>query len=382
MPSSNFAQAIQAGLGFRDQRAAQQRQRELDEQFQLLASSDNPALDQNLKSLAAKDPRRVQAIMEASRAPDVFRLNNMLNNAKEIEYMAVTGREGDIVPFLQQNIQEITSRGGDPMHSIGALQAYQQGGMDGLRREIQAFKSVFDPDFKDAQTRGSAKPADIKAFEDLLQKAGLSAEDSQRAARIKLGLDPRATGSADITIAEKGLAKEVADVKAEIKQAEKFAEMTGSARAKAIDSGFERIGKINSNISNIDRAIQLLDEGAETGAVEKFFPSVKGATIELNNLRNKLGLDIVGATTFGALSKGELDLALETALPTGLQEKELRDYLFRKKSAQEKLRGYLESQIEFLDQGGTKAGFLRMQKRQEAAPAERDEASILSEYGL
>ena len=126
-------------------------------------------------------------------------------------------------------------------------------------------------------------------------------------------------------VAEQGLAKEVAEVKAEIKQAEKFAEMTGSARAKAIDSGFDRIGKINSNISNIDRAIQLLDEGAETGAVEKFFPSVKGATIELNNLRNKLGLDIVGATTFGALSKGELDLALETALPTGLQEKELRD---------------------------------------------------------
>ena len=371
-----------AALAAEQQNQQARRQRETDEMFEAFAASSNPSLDPNLRMLAAKDPKRVQAIMEASRAPDVFRLNKMLNNAKDIEYMAATGREADVVPFLQQNIEEITAMGGDPMHSMGALQAYQQGGMDGLRREIQAFKSVFDPDFKQAQSKGAAKPADIKAFEDLLQKAGLSAEDSQKAARIKLGLDPRATGSADITIAEQGLAKEVAEVKAEIKQAEKFAEMTGSARAKAIDSGFERIGKINSNISNIDRAIQLLDEGAETGAVEKFFPSVKGATIELNNLRNKLGLDIVGATTFGALSKGELDLALETALPTGLQEKELRDYLFRKRSAQEKLRGYLESQIEFLDQGGTKAGFLRMQKRQEAAPAERDEASILSEYGL
>ena len=59
----------------------------------------------------------------------------------------------------------------------------------------------------------------------------------------------------------------------------------------------------------------------------------------------------------------ELDLAQLVALPTNLEPADLRQHLVDKKTAQEKLREYYKVQVDFLDQGGTIAGFLRQQER-------------------
>lgn len=125
--------------------------------------------------------------------------------------------------------------------------------------------------------------------------------------------------------------------------------------AKAVQLGidaFSRIGLVNANIANLDRAIQLVEEeGANTGVIASRLPSWSDATIELNNMQNTLGLDVIGSVTFGALSEGELALALQTALPTGLSEKALSDWLRTKKAAQKKLVGYLAQQAEFFSTG-------------------------------
>jgi len=200
------------------------------------------------------------------------------------------------------------------------------------------------------------------------------AEDQQasdvqrRAALIELGIEPRAVGSALQTISETGQAEQIAETSEIIKQREEFGKKTGASRAKSIDTGFERIGKIDQNIRNIDRAIGAIDRGASTGVIEsRFFPNIRAATRELNQVRNELALDVIGSVTFGALSEGELRLAQDTALDTGLEPDALKDFLQRKRSAQEKLRGYFQQQIDFLDQGGTVAGFLREQRRQQGA---------------
>lgn len=200
-------------------------------------------------------------------------------------------------------------------------------------------------------------PAETVAFNNLIKD--FSPKEQNTAKRIKAGLKGRAVSNALLSAIESGDVKNLSQAKAEIKQAEKFAEATGSSRAKIIDKGFDSINKINSGIGNIDRAIAAIDKGAGSGVVEKMFPAIKAASVELDNIRGSMALDVVGATTFGALSKGELDLAKDIALPTGLDEPELKDYLQRKKAAQEKLRDYYNEQIQFLDQGGTVAGFLR-----------------------
>jgi len=208
-----------------------------------------------------------------------------------------------------------------------------------------------------------------REFESLT--AGLPEEQKQEARLIKLGLSSRAVGSAIQTIAEKDLAEIVGDASATIKQREKFGEMTGSSRAKSIDKGFERLVKIDAGVRNIDRAITALSDGAGVGAIEGLLPSITAASKTLDNIQGSMALDVVGATTFGALSKGELDLAKEIALPTGLNTQELIQFLQEKKSAQQKLSAYFNEQIQHLDMGGTVASFLRKKERESGGQDEQ-----------
>ncbi len=328
--------------------------------------------------------RMRQEQMNRSRESEYYNLNKQRQEAifKDAESVLTHLNNNQLdkaIGVTSDRIGFINQFGGSPRDAQEIQDLIISGDIDRVKSTLKSVVDVgrqqgflIDPRVTEANiAKATGDTAEIRSFENLVKKAGLNEDDSKHAARIFLGLESRAVGSSAQTIAKKGTAQEVAQVKATIKQAEKFAELTGTSRAKAIDAGFEQIGKINTNIGNMDRAIQLLDSGAKTGAIEKFLPSVKAATVELNNLRNRLGLDVIGAVTFGALSKGELDLALDTALPTGLDEPELKDFLTRKKQAQEKLRGYLESQIQFFDGGGTKAGFLRNQKAQSGATGQQ-----------
>jgi len=208
------------------------------------------------------------------------------------------------------------------------------------------------------------KPSGVREFEFLTE--GLSPEDRELARQIELGLKPKAVGSANITIAgDEDLTESVAESQAIIRQRTKFAELTGASRAKAIDKGFKSIESIDANIRNMNRAIVELEGGASTGPIEsRFFPSFRAATLRLEQVQKELGLDVIGGVTFGALSKGELDLALEVALQTGLQPEQLLADLQRRITAKGKLRAWLTDQIDFLDQGGTVAGFLRSKERE------------------
>jgi hypothetical protein len=192
-------------------------------------------------------------------------------------------------------------------------------------------------------------PAGTAEFTSLTKD--LTKEQKQEATLIKLGLSPRAVGNALQTITSQGIEQEIGKASAVIKQREKFGEMTGVSRAKMIDAGFEQITKINRGIGNIDRAA------------------------ELDNVQKSMALDVIGSVTFGALSQGELNLAKEVALPIGLDAPELIEHLKQRKEAQIKLRDYFQDQIQFLDQGGTVAGFLRSKENENAQqPAETNQA--------
>ena len=133
----------------------------------------------------------------------------------------------------------------------------------------------------------------------------------------------------------------------------------GDLTAKQVGQAFTEVGKIKKNLGNIDEAIAAIDAGASTGVIASKLPNVTAASIQLANVRNQLGLDVIGSVTFGALSEGELNLALDTALPSTLSPKDLRVYLVNKKNAQTKLAGYLTQQATYLSKrGNTLAGWL------------------------
>jgi hypothetical protein len=118
--------------------------------------------------------------------------------------------------------------------------------------------------------------------------------------------------------------------------------------AKISVKAFSRLEKINEMITTIDESITALDEGAKSGVIESRLPSIRAASVKLDNLQKRLGLNVIQNTTFGSLSTAELNMALSTAMPTGLSEPDLRKWLVDKKASQEKLSDYIEASAIFL----------------------------------
>lgn len=148
-----------------------------------------------------------------------------------------------------------------------------------------------------------------------------------------------------------------------VQQKRSQARQTGKDAAKGSSDAIKQVSTLRGNNATLRQVIDEVRGGAETGPLSAKLPSFRAESVRLDQLRNKLGLDVVGSVTFGALSEGELQLAMSTALPTKLNGPELIQWADDKIAAQEKLAGYLEDQAIFLGKSGnTQAGWLEQQK--------------------
>lgn len=151
----------------------------------------------------------------------------------------------------------------------------------------------------------------------------------------------------------------------------------GKEGVKLASEFFQDRRNVSSNIRNIRSAIQAIDEGAKSGVVYNMLPNVTLASASLKNAMNEMGLDVVGSVTFGALSEGELRLAMDTAVPQGLDAPELRKWLLQKQEAQEKALEALDEAIMHFDGGGTMSEWTQKVKEWEkAAKSEDDDGAI------
>jgi len=259
--------------------------------------------------------------------------------------------------FLSNRIGVIEQTGRDPQDTLEIKNMILSGDIEGAKELLgNVVKAGIDADILQ-KSKSTGRTARQREFDSLT--AGLTQEQVDKAKLIELGLTGRAVGSALQTITDQGIAEEIGKSKGIIKGREKFGELSAKSRAEAIDSGFERMTKIDAGVRNIDKALIELGNGAGVGAIQKYLPSFKASSVALDNIRNSMALDVVGATTFGALSEGELNLAKSVALPTGLDTPQLIQHLKDRKTAQNKLKNYYMEQIQFLDQGGSVAEFLK-----------------------
>ena len=149
---------------------------------------------------------------------------------------------------------------------------------------------------------------------------------------------------------------------------EQGAMSTAESRASVLaieraDEAFETLGKVRANIATLDEAKRAVLDGADTGLLASRFPAFSEATRELRNVQARLGLNVISNTTFGALSEGELKLALQTALPDDLEGPALIDWIDSRQNAQLKLLGEMENLAIFLGTpGNTTADWIEFQK--------------------
>lgn len=283
--------------------------------------------------------------------------------------------------YLQRRVERIQARGGDPSDTLGLMQLPFEQQTQELDYVVQKALpvSTFSDALGSAQVRAQQlyKNGVIVQSTDkgrvVLDKNGRMVQGEEAAKAIKEAAEYEVKFAGDKSYSGRsGTLDADIDKGGEAAEVKKFGELTGQQRATRIDEAFDRVQKIDSNLGNLNRALAALDKGASTGAIEtRFFPTIKAATVELEQVQRELGLDVVSSVTFGALSEAELDLALETALPTKLPPEELRKFLNEKKAAQEKLKTYFMEQMDFLDNGGTIQGFLRSKQR--STPANSSE---------
>jgi len=138
-----------------------------------------------------------------------------------------------------------------------------------------------------------------------------------------------------------------------------------NAQSQSLEA-FKKIPSVREGISLLDEGIKLLRGGAGTGRIESMFPSFKAASVSLDNIQGRLGLNVIQNTTFGALSEAELKFALSTALPTGLNEPDLIKWMQDKRLVMDKLANYLTDTALFLGTpGNTISDYLRQKKTQQ-----------------
>ena len=122
----------------------------------------------------------------------------------------------------------------------------------------------------------------------------------------------------------------------------------GGISVEAAQDAFQKISLVNNSITNIEAALSALEDGAQTGMIYNMIPNVTLASGQLQTAMNNMGLDVISSVTFGALSEGEMRLAMETAVPRNLPPEELKKYLQDKKSAQIKAKAALTKAATYL----------------------------------
>tara|TARA_R110000765_G_scaffold58797_3_gene114859 strand:+ start:282 stop:1466 length:1185 start_codon:yes stop_codon:yes gene_type:complete len=143
---------------------------------------------------------------------------------------------------------------------------------------------------------------------------------------------------------------------AEVKLAgdKKFAESRGIARGKMVDQAKDTSNIVTSNISKYKRVLDQLNKGGKTGVLVNFLPDVTAASAAINQIRNELALNVIGSVTFGALSKGELDLAKSTAMPSAtLSPEELTIWLNEAIEEQTKVQQAVQETLMHYIMGGS-----------------------------
>jgi hypothetical protein len=153
-----------------------------------------------------------------------------------------------------------------------------------------------------------------------------------------------------------------------IKEAGSYGAAVGGQKASDMEAAFQRQQTMADMSANYERAIELLDtEGATTGVIASMVPSVTAATLELENIRNEMGLDVVGMSNFGQLNESELKLALSTAMPD-LTPEALIPWLRRKQAVTNKIIGEMNRYRTWASMqkgGGTLEEFNRKEQAEE-----------------
>ena len=302
---------------------------------------------------------------------DVQKNKSLFDTALRVD----SALDKEIIPILQSQIQRVRELGGDASTSEGALQLAIAGDFEGVRRgaknliEVGVRQGDIEPTLA-SKTKPTASQQDFEVFKQLNAKA------------------QRTQDPIDIQLAEQfgrqsGFDRETPQELADIEVQKESKKTLVKQAATASKEAFDNLKNVRRTIANMDDAIKALDAGAETGPIVSKLPSFRQASIELDNIKGRMGLDVISSVSFGALSESELKFALDTALPTDLEPKALRGWLVEKKRVQGLLANELRKAASFLGTpGNTIADYIAKQEKENPNPDTLSDDELKKRLGL
>lgn len=259
-------------------------------------------------------------------------------------YERVLSDPTNAAQYLETGIQQVTEAGGQPIMMTQDLQMFQQNPEQALQKVRMGYAGIAPDRYKAAfgtQDRGlQVKSSDILPDGTTIQVM------ADGATRVTDPQGNELTGQARADAIRSGQ-----EFGVDIQQRRSQARGVGAMTSKKADALYTQLDKMRANNDNLSELIAEVRGGARTGPLINRLPTLTAATQRLENVKNRLGLDVVGSVTFGALSEKELELARQTAVPD-LPPDELVRWAEDKIAANEKLANYLSEQAAFLEQPG------------------------------
>jgi hypothetical protein len=244
---------------------------------------------------------------------------------------------------LRENRQTIISNDGDTSDTDAGIKLAEAGDFETLNQGINNIvasgerQGIIKP--LGGQNRPTSSAADFATYQGLLEKAARTSNPQDVEFAQQFGMQAGF---------ERDTPQELANIDVDTESRKVLIKQAAEESGKA----FEGLIKIRKTIANMNDAVAALDAGAETGPIVSRLPSFRTASIELDNIKGSMGLDVISSVTFGALSESELAFALDVALPTDLNKEPLKAWLKRKIGAQEKLSAELRKAASFLGKPG------------------------------
>ncbi len=354
---------------------------------QVLGGSFGNKLSEIGRSLRAVSPAHINAQTYARREDGLADERRQHALAMDVRAMNIYGMQGDvgkIGTLLQNRLESIEQLGGDPAETLGTLELIRSGDPAKIQEALL--------DLRQADQ--------IMVAQGVLPSMGGKTAGKQKGVTdvVSIGGVPHTLGTTFdqatgewtnqvVPIGADGQKVEMMDSRGvttsnRVNQArnESQAAAAGSAAIARSEKYFDRVEKARESVLNIDSAIAAIDKGAQSGSLAQYLPSFRQSSKELDAAGRRMGLDVVGAVTFGALSKGELDLAMANALPQSMEGPELRAWLVSRKTAQIKLATYFETAAIYMgEEGNTAASWNKMmKKRREAESAPTGGARVIN----
>lgn len=199
-----------------------------------------------------------------------FQIFDMANDALQLKPVLESGNIGAAMQAVDRRVEKIKQRGGDPSDTLAFRKLLESGDVGGAMTQL-------DAPINAAQRLGimggsGGIPAELKVFQALNKAAGSTPEQQAQAARVALGLDPRAS---TIKVVDIGGVPTVVDSNA------------NTATPISIGGREISVGDIAGNRAQIAAAESGASEGAKLDQQAMKAPQIAGDTAEAESEARK-----------------------------------------------------------------------------------------------